>query len=586
MKVRVEATVRVHLRVAHVVSVGGGLAANRAGAWHRGELLQGELNSNVTVATIVRQFDGAALLRALEAATARLEAGAEEVNALNVYPVPDGDTGTNMLHTMRAAVKRAREAEPTIEKVSAAAAYGALMGARGNSGVILSQVIRGLKEAFAGKETADVAEVRRAAELARKYAYEAVSAPAPGTILTLTASFEKSAAADAGDVVEMFQRIATDAQTAVKRTRDENPTNRAAGVVDAGARGLQLILEGVLSSFTGKEIPLDRIAPADRPAGQPAVSEAPSWEGAYDVQFLVENPSRPVAAVREEMLKFGADCVLVVGDEQLLKVHVHTLEPDQIVRIGLTAGRIADVVVEDLDAMTAEHERATGIVVASAPRAPAAAVGVVAVVPGEGFATVARSLGASPLRGGPTMNPSTEELLAAITAANAKIVVVLPNDKNVILAAQQAAKVSSVTVHVVPTRNVAQGMAALVAFDAAKDPAANAKVMAEVAERAHGIEVTRAVRDATIDGERVRKGEAMALLDGRVVAHGQDEVTVLCDAAKRLTDSEIFTLYSGADVDDARVQHAVQRLRAACPRVSVEVAHGGQPHYPFIVAAE
>src|SRR5947209_6134810 len=335
-----------------------------------------------------------------------------------------------MLHTMRAAVKHAREAEPTIDKVSAAAAYGALMGARGNSGVILSQVIRGLKEAFAGKETAEVADVRRAAELARKYAYEAVSAPAPGTILSLTASFEKSAAAPADDVVEMFHRIATDAHSTVRRTRDENPTNRAAGVVDAGARGLQLILEGVLSSFTGKEIPLDRMAPAERPAasagsvsGAPAddvvemfhriatdahstvrrtrdenptnraagvvdagarglqlilegvlssftgkeipldrmapaerpaasagsVSEAPSWEGAYDVQFLVQNPSRPVAAVREEMLKFGADCVLVVGDEQLLKVHVHTLEPDQIVRIGLTAGRIADVVVEDLD---------------------------------------------------------------------------------------------------------------------------------------------------------------------------------------------------------------------------------------------
>jgi DAK2 domain fusion protein YloV len=544
------------------------------------------VNSNVTVATIVRQFDGAALLRALEAATARLEAGADEVNALNVYPVPDGDTGTNMLHTMRAAVKHARDAEQTIEKVSAAAAYGALMGARGNSGVILSQVIRGLKEAFAGKENAGVADVRRAAELARKYAYEAVSTPAPGTILTLTASFEKSAAADADDVVDMFRRIATDAQSAVKRTRQENPTNRAAGVVDAGARGLQLILEGVLSSFTGKELPLESMAPAERPAGLTAVSEAPSWEGAYDVQFLVEHPTRPVAAVREEMLKFGADCVLVVGDEELLKVHVHTLQPDQIVRIGLTAGRIADVVVEDLDAMTAEHERATGIVVASAPRPPAAAVGVVAVVPGEGFAAVARSLGASPLRGGPTMNPSTEELLAAITAANAKTVIVLPNDKNVILAAQQAAKVSSIAVHVVPTRNVAQGMAALVAFDPAKDPATNAKAMGEVADRAHGIEVTRAVRDATIDGERVKKGEAMALLDGRVVAHGEDEETVLVDAAKRLTDSEIFTLYGGADVDDARVQHAAQRLRAACPRVSVEVAHGGQPHYPFIVAAE
>jgi DAK2 domain fusion protein YloV len=546
----------------------------------------GELISNVTVATIVRQFDGAALLRALEAATARLEAGADEVNALNVYPVPDGDTGTNMLHTMRAAVKHARGAEPAIDKVSAAAAYGALMGARGNSGVILSQVIRGLKEAFAGKESAGVADVRRAAELARKYAYEAVSAPAPGTILSLTASFEKSAAADADDVVEMFRHIATDARATVKRTREENPTNRAAGVVDAGARGLQLILEGVLSSFTGTEIPLDHMTPAKRPAGQTSVSEAPSWEGAYDVQFLVENPTRPVAAVREEMLKFGADCVLVVGDEQLLKVHVHTLEPDQIVRIGLTAGRIADVVVEDLDAMTAEHERATGIVVASAPRAPAADVGVVAVVPGEGFAAVARSLGASPLRGGPTMNPSTEELLAAIITANAKTVIVLPNDKNVILAAQQAAKVSSIAVHVVPTRNVAQGMAALVAFDPTKDPAGNAKAMGEVADRAHGIEVTRAVRDATIDGEHVRKGEAMALLDGRVVAHGEDEETVLVDAAKRLTDSEIFTLYGGEDVDDARVEHAAQRLRAACPRVSVEVAHGGQPHYPFIVAAE
>jgi hypothetical protein len=549
-------------------------------------ITSGELISNVTVAPIVRQFDGAALLRALEAATARLEAGADEVNALNVYPVPDGDTGTNMLHTMRAAIKHARAADPTIDKVSAAAAYGALMGARGNSGVILSQVIRGLKEAFAGKETVGVADVRRAAELARKYAYEAVSAPAPGTILSLTASFEKSAAGEAEDVVDMFRKIASDAQTTVKRTREENPTNRAAGVVDAGARGLQLILEGVLSSFTGKEIPLESMAPAERPAGQPAVSEAPSWEGAYDVQFLVERPSRPVTAVREEMLKFGADCVLVVGDEQLLKVHVHTLEPDQIIRIGLTAGRVADVVVEDLDAMTAEHERATGIVVASAPRPPAAAVGVVAVVPGEGFAEVARSLGASPLRGGPTMNPSTEELLAAITAANARTVVVLPNDKNVILAAQQAAKVATVTVHVVPTRNVAQGMAALVAFDPAKDPADNAKVMAEVAERAHGIEVTRAVRDATIDGERLKKGEAMALIDGRVVAHGEDEVTVLVEAAKRLTDSEIFTLYSGADVDDARVQHAAQRLRAACPRVAVEVAHGGQPHYPFIVAAE
>ena len=509
----------------------------------------------------------------------------DEVNALNVYPVPDGDTGTNMLHTMRSAVKYARGCDGTLRGVSAAAAQGALMGARGNSGVILSQVIRGLKEAFADKEQASVREIRRSAELARRYAHDAVSAPAPGTILTLTVAMEDAAASEGKDVVELFQTLVSAADRAIVRTREENPTNRAAGVVDAGARGLQLVVEGVLSGFTGEELPLIRVAPVA--AGAPGTrSEAPSWEGAYDVQFLVQRPTRPVAKVREEMLQFGADCVLVVGDETVMKVHVHTLKPDEIIRIGLTAGRVADVVVEDLDAMTAEHERATGIVVAPPSRGPAAPIGVVAVVPGDGFAAVARSLGATVLRGGATMNPSTEELLGAIREANARTVVVLPNDKNVVLAAQQAATHADVNVRVVVTHNVAQGMAALVAFDPSKKPNDVASEMAQVAERAHGIEVTHAIRDATVDGTHLHKGEAMALLDGKVVAHGDDEVSTLCEAARRLTETEVFTLYSGAGVDKARVAYAAQRLRAACPRASVEIVDGGQPHYPFIVAAE
>jgi DAK2 domain fusion protein YloV len=486
---------------------------------------------------------------------------------------------------MRMALQYARADErQALPTMSAAAAQGALMGARGNSGVILSQVFRGVRDAFATGEHAGASEMRRALELARRYAFEAVSAPAPGTILTLTVALEEAAAAASDDSIELLKKIVDAAGPAVARTRDENPTNRAAGVVDAGARGLQLILEGILSGFTGEEIPLSPVAAAA--TAVPAMSAAPSWEGAYDVQFLVKEPSRPVAKIREEMLQFGADCVLVVGDESLMKVHVHTLQPDEIIRIGLTAGRIGDVVVEDLDAMTAEHERATGIIVAPPDRGPAAKVGVIAVVPGDGFATVARSLGASVVRGGPTMNPSTEELVKAIRNANAETVVLLPNDKNVILAAEQAAKASDDDVRIVPTRNVAQGMAALVAFDPRKDPADIAREMGEVAERAHGIEVTRAIRDATVDGERVRQGEAMALLDGRVVAHGDDDVAVLVDAARRLTEAEIFTLYGGADVDEERVEHAAQRLRVACPRVSVEVAHGGQPHYPFIVAAE
>src|SRR5947209_15805481 len=244
---------------------------------------------NVTFAPIARQFDGAALMRALEAATARLETAVDEVNALNVYPVPDGDTGTNMLHTMRSALEHARAAPPTLSAASAAAAHGALMGARGNSGVILSQVVRGVKEAFVAREHAGAAEVRRAIGLGRRYAHEAVSAPAAGTMLTLIAARDESAARDGDDVVELLKRLVADGHRAVARTREQNPTNRAAGVVDAGARGLQLVVEGVLSGFTGEEVPLVRVAPvgASAPASR---SEAPSWEGAYDVQFLVQRP--------------------------------------------------------------------------------------------------------------------------------------------------------------------------------------------------------------------------------------------------------------------------------------------------------
>jgi DAK2 domain fusion protein YloV len=555
-----------------------------------GDNSSGGLKANVTVARIATQCDGTTLLRVLEAAADRLERGADEVNALNVYPVPDGDTGTNMLHTVRSALKYARAAEPTLAAVSAGAAHGALMGARGNSGVILSQVVRGLKEALANTETLGPKELRKVLNLARIHAHDAVTAPAPGTILTVTVAIEDAGADDSGDVAGMVERIVAAADAAVKRTREENPTNKAAGVVDAGARGLYFLLVGVHEALSGKTVeprPAYREARAVMPSVAAAHAQAEgvaSWKGAYDVQFLVEHPSRPINVVRKEMEEFGADCVLVVGDEDVMKVHVHTLHPDQIVRIGLTAGRIADVVVEDLDAMTAEHERTTGIVVE--PPKPTADVGVLAIVPGTGFASVAASLGATAMRGGATMNPSTEEILAGIREANARHVIVLPNDKNVILAAESAKQLADHAVTVIPTRNVGQGMAALVAFDPNKDAEIVVAEMREVSERAHGIEVTRAIRTTTIDGQSIREGEAIAILDGRLVAHGEDEVTVLVEAAKGLSETEVFTLYSGADVDATRVEYAAQRLRASCPRASVEVVAGGQSHYPFIVAAE
>jgi len=545
-----------------------------------------------------------------------------------VYPVPDGDTGTNMLHTVRSALAHARTAEPTLAAVAAAAAHGALMGARGNSGVILSQILRGMKEAFAAHEYVDGPSLAAAFSLAKTHAYTAVTQPAPGTILTALAAMTDAVqgASDGDFALRTAVEVGVEA---VERTKDDNPMNRAAGVVDAGARGLWILLDGALAEVEGRQVmglegadapaaqfgrsarvsghgfdpyassaagasaPSGPItaggasAPSGpRNAGAPAPSDpmASDWAGAYDVQFLITDPKRSAEELRADMLEFGADCVLVVGDETAVKVHVHTLQPDQIIRIGLGAGRIGDVVVEDLDAMTAEHERATGIVVA--PPHPRASVGVVAVVPGDGFSEIVRSVGATPLRGGATMNPSTEELLDAIRSANADHVVVLPNDRNVILAAKQAAQLAEGTVTVIPTQNVAQGMSALASFDPTQEASAVVRAMEQASTATHGIEVTRAVRASEVEGQKVRKGEAIALLDGRLVARGDDELDVLAAAAGKLESAELVTVFYGSGVGPERAERARERIRAVHPDAEVEVLHGGQPHYPFLVSAE
>ncbi len=561
------------------------------------------------------------LLRLLEAATERLARSVDEVNDLNVYPVPDGDTGTNMLHTMRSAARDARAAGQRAEQVATAAAHGALMGARGNSGVILSQVIRGLKEAAAGAETIDGEQLREAFRRAHDLAFAAVTAPAPGTILSSLDAMADAAVGTAGGAAAVLREAVGAGVSAVERTRFENPVNAAAGVVDAGARGLWLLLDGALAALEGRTAAeaderaaaVDHAPPARASAARPRPADhahetsaaRPDWRGAYDVQFLVAQPSRSADDLRADMLEFGADCVLVVGDESVVKVHVHTAHPHEIIRIGLTAGRVGDVVVEDLEAMAHEH----GARLADAAR-PAVPLAVVSVVPGDGVAEVAGSLGATPLRGGPTMNPSTEELVSAIRSAGARHVIVLPNDKNVILAAEQAARVLSdagasgptaatgnappitapaaapIRVTVVPTRHLGQGMAALVAYEPGREPAEVIDRMREAAAGARTLEVTTATRSTNVDGQDVRKGEVIALLDGAIVAHGEDDIDVLVEAASRLAGAALLTLYRGADVSEARAAEAAERLRAACPEFEVEVVDGGQPHYPFIVTIE
>jgi len=538
------------------------------------------------VGAIVSRCDGAALLRVIEAAAARLEREVAQVDALNVYPLPDGDTGRNMLRTMRAALARAHDVDGSASAVSAALARGALMGARGNSGVILSQILAGLGDALAEKDDLGASELRDAIAGGRRKAYAAVDRPAEGTILSLCAEVADALPANV-DLPAILRAAVEVGAEALGRTMQENPMNRAAGVVDAGAYGLWLLLAGALCAVEGEAARIPEPA-LRRPGTEASIiaaapTEVASWTGGHCVEYLVPSPRRPPEELRKEMLALGADSVLVVGDETMLKVHAHAARPEAVIAIGASAGAVEDLVVSDLDEMVAEHERTSGIVLRSPPR-PLAAI---AVVPGEGFADIARSLYATPLRGGATMNPSVGEILEAIRGANARAVVVLPNDRNVVLAAREAAKLAEgIRVEVIETRSVAQGLAALVEFDPMKDAESVLERMREASAEAHGIEVTRATRAATMDGIEVREGDEIALLDGRLVARGSDPVEVLADAAGRLEDVGIVTLYVGANVDAGQAERAAQRLRATLPDAEVEVRHGGQPHYPFIVQAE
>ena len=561
-----------------------------------GDSLRGEMRGDA-VRGIVSQpmimLDAAALLRALEAGETRLAARVDLVNRLNVYPVPDGDTGTNMLHTVRAAVLAARRAEGGAGDLMAAAAHGALMGARGNSGVILSQIVAGAKVAFAHADVVGSAELVEAFAKGRDLAYQAVAQPVEGTILTairMMAEAVRDAPPD--DASAILDRAVAAGRSAVAKTPDLLPVLKHAGVVDAGAQGLVYILEGMADMVAGRVTTVERTAAEEAALEATAGPELESPTGeswGYDVQFLVPAPTRTAPELREEMLRFGLEdaslgCVLVVGDESLVKVHVHTNAPHEILRIGLSAGRLRDIVVENLDAMAAERERATGVTVSQRDM-EMRPLAVVAVVSGRGLAAVCRSLGAVALAGGRTTNPSVEEILAAVADAPGQSVIVLPNDRDIIPAAQAAAREAARPVRVIPTRSMAQGMAALVAFDAYGELEAVAGSMDDAAKAARTVEVTRAARDALVDDIRVQAGEHMALLDGRCVGTAASAEEALRIAALAVGRAELCTVYVGAEADGERAEEAKAALRAGCG-CEVELVEGGQPHYPYIVSAE
>jgi fatty acid kinase len=530
---------------------------------------------------------GADLRDALRSASSWLSANAERVNALNVFPVPDGDTGTNMSMTLEAAVEGLRRLDDaTVGQVARAAYEAAMLGARGNSGVILSQLLRGFAEALANAEYLTPEGLADALQQASDIAYKAVSKPVEGTILTVAREIGVAARAAAGagaDLPDLLGQTLRAANDAVAATPEKLEVLRKAGVVDSGGEGYRVIVEGAWMWSTGRNVEEDAAAHPYSRALVDAIDEESSF--GFCTEFLLRDAKMSVAEAKARMEALG-ESVIAVGDESLMRVHVHTLRPGQVLEFAVDNGTVVRVKVENMEL---QHEAfAAAAQQAEDEAQPTSTIGVVAVAAGEGFQRVFRSLGAAVVQGGQTMNPSVQDILAAVNRSGHKELIILPNNSNIVMTARHVQELTPHTVEVIATETVPQGIGALLAFNFQTDMQSNVAAMQQAAHAVHTIEVTQAVRDADVDGVNVRSGEFLGISDGRVIISGPTADDVLLSALGTVvTDAlEIVTVYFGSGASEAQAQAVAARVRDQHNGVAVEVVDGGQPHYPYVVSLE
>ncbi len=519
----------------------------------------------------------------------------DELNRLNVYPVPDGDTGTNMTLTLESVVHELGTAEDMAE-VCQAVAHGSLMGARGNSGVILSQILRGLADTFRNLEAAGAADVAFGLRQASDAAYEAVMRPVEGTILTVVraAADAAEAARDAGEqaLVGILDSASTAARDAVEHTPDLLPVLREAGVVDAGGRGFTLLLDALLEVVAGRPIPdpdvvLTPVSVEAHLAGDDVASLR------YEVMYLLEAEDPTIKAFKETWAALG-DSIVVVGGDGLWNCHVHTDDIGGAIEAGIEAGRPRQVRVTDLLEQVEEEQwvrdqDSTAPDAPSAPPGPPVTTAVVAVGVGEGVKRLLTSMGVHEVvAGGQSMNPSTAQILEAVQRCPSESVVVLPNNKNIIPVARQVDALTDRDVRVIPTTSVVEALAALVAYDPQADLADNEAAMEEAAGRVAAGEVTQAVRDSVAECGPIAAGEWLSISREGICHTATNPV----DAALALVsvlvteDSEIVTVLAGADARGAETERVRAQVAVAHPHVEVEVHEGGQPLYPYLIGVE
>ncbi|MHB0876358.1 MAG: DAK2 domain-containing protein [Anaerolineae bacterium] len=533
------------------------------------------------------QCDATGVRRALSACLAWLEQHAEAINALNVFPVPDGDTGTNMVLTLRGAVAEAQSVGGhSAGEVLKAAAHGALMGARGNSGVILSQLLRGVSQPLAEALLIAPKLLADAFASARDTAYQGVMRPVEGTILTVAkevaAATTRAARNESVDFRQLLAVATDSARHAVAATPTQLQVLADAGVVDAGGQGLFVILEGLYRYANGMGVEYNGHlhGSVDLAAFGPQQEEY-----GYDTQFIIHGRSLDVDQIREALSSLG-DSLLVVGDGTAVKVHIHTDRPGDPLNYGITLGSVRDVVIENM-----QEQYQTFIATRAAERAAATAkkVGIVAVAQGEGFRRVLESLGADVIvEGGQTMNPSVEELLAAATSLPGEAAILLPNNSNIIMAAQHVQAMADKRIAVVPTRTLPEGISALLAYNYELGVDQNLEAMAAASRQTQTIELTRATRSAVVNGLKIKEGQFIAIVNTELAAADGNLPRTAAKALKVLGEAEyeIATVYRGRDADDQMVEALLAAISRRFPDLEVEMVDGGQPHYYFIVALE
>jgi uncharacterized protein len=541
----------------------------------------------------IESVAGQDLREMFSAASAWLEKSSADIDALNVFPVPDGDTGTNMMLTMRSTMEEAyRAPDHSASGVAHAMAKGALMGARGNSGVILSQIWRGMAQGLDGKETVNTEDFAKALQSSAQVAYKGVSNPVEGTMLTVMKDVAKDAKkqVDAGqdDIIGLLESAVTAAGESVSRTPRLLKALKDAGVVDAGGQGIYVIFDGALRFLKGETENMRLRKPQMIVSDMPLTVPLPQSVGVQEIpfgyctEFLLKGEKMDPDGLRKRLLSKG-ESLIVVGDENAIRIHIHTLDPGSIVHLTSKLGTLHQVSIRNMD------EQHQDFLEMQKERMPTTDTAVIAVAAGDGLTEVFGSLGAAGvIPGGQTMNPSTKDILQAVEAAPSDNVIILPNNKNIITTAAQVESLTHKKIKVVPSRTIPQGVVALLAFDYEADFSANAEIMEKALSSVKTIEVTKSVRATKVNGLVIKKHQPIGLLDDELVAAGETDIDVITKIMDKIDvdRAEVVTIYYGSETSQEDAEEVSGGITQQHPNLQVELIKGNQPHYTYIISVE